>query len=333
MKSFMSFLNDIFGEALNSEPTYPSTQVERRVDLFENMVKRAQAIERAAELVTDIIEKNEKHMKFDDEGHLIVVGRLALYKVDMKGFLVKMTNPFSYHSFDVVEVHPKRGLVKKPKTACVQVRQQDDMPAYDLMAGYLLGLLNDHVTWLQEGMQPLQRTLFELYGLHPSPLTQTLSQHVEDTVNGAFDFANDSITFDGTNGWKWRLSFGQPLARGFKIEYQKPRQSWWNPLFEDHVKETTGHYIMNGFFETVSHLSQCPEMLKTADEWDTDPIFIRRIATDYPPLAKALVANVINDEDYDPYHIQTYYDDTIDEGDADTVAMLDDHIRMRAHAY
>jgi hypothetical protein len=327
----MSFA-DLFNSLPDAQSPYPSDQLGRRGRFVDEMFTKAKAVERAATLVANIVEKNADRMKFDDEGHLVITGKLALYRIDLKSFMTKMSNPFSYHSFDVVEVHPKRGLIKKPETACVQVRNQDEMPAYDLLAGYILGLLNDDVTWLQDSLQPLQRTLFSIYGLSPSPLTQTLAAHLEKEVNGQFDFDKDTFTFDGTNGWKWRLQFGQPLASGFKIEYQKPRQTWWNHLFNDHVKETTGHYIMSGFFETVSHLSECPAMLKTADDWESDPIFIRRIAADYPPLAKVLVANVLEDDDYDPHRIATYYDEYISPEDANIISMLDRQVRERAFA-
>jgi hypothetical protein len=327
----MSFA-DLFNGLPDAQPPYPSDQRGRRHCFLDKMLSKAKAVERAAELVSGIVEKNEERMQFDDEGQLVITGKLAIYRVDLKSFMTKMSNPFSYHSFDVVEVHPKHGLIKKPETACVQVRNQDEMPAYDLLAGYILGLLNDDVTWLQDSLQPLQRTLFALYGLSPSPLTSTLTKHLEEEVNGIFDFINDTFTFEGTNGWKWRLHFGQPLVTGFKIEYQKPRQTWWNHLFNDHVKETTGHYVMNGFFETVSHLSRCPAMLKTADDWETDPIFIRRIAADYPALAKVLVSNVLEDDDYDPHRISTYYDDYISTDDANTIVMLDQQVRQRAYA-
>ena len=96
--------------------------------------------------VMSIVEENEERMQMDDDHHLLNTGTLAIYCVDIGSFLTKFVNPFDYNSFDVVEVHPKSGLVKEPKTACVQVQPQKNMPAYDLLAGYILGLLNDHVT-------------------------------------------------------------------------------------------------------------------------------------------------------------------------------------------
>ena len=313
------------------EPPYPSSQQGRRGKLMEEMLARAASVERAAGLVMNIIESSKGRMQLDEKGQLVIVGKLALYRVNINAFMAKFTNPFSYNSFDVVEVHPKSGLVPKPETACVQVRVQEDMPAYDLLASYLLGLMNDDVTWLEESLQPLRRTLFQIYGYSQSPLTPSLSAYFARTINGEFGYVNDTFTFDGTNGWKWRLTFGQPLNRGLKIEYQKPRQSWWNHMFEDHIEETTGHYNMSGFYDTVEHLSACPAMLKTASDWEVDPIFVRTVAIDYPPLARAMVDTLLADE-YDAREIYTYYDEQVSDEEAQRITGLDHDILERALA-
>ena len=94
------------------------------------------------------------------------------------------------------------------------------MPACDLLAGYILGLLNDDVTWLQESLTPLRRTLFQIYGLAQSPLTASMQKHFAEEVDGVFDFKTDTFTFAGTNGWMWRLHFGQPLTKGCKVDIE-----------------------------------------------------------------------------------------------------------------
>lgn len=303
----------------------------RRNTMFMRMMGVARAAERAANLVMSIVEENEERMQMDDDHHLLITGTLAIYRVDIGSFLTKFVNPFDHNSFDVVEVHPKSGLVKEPKTACVQVQPQKDMPAYDLLAGYILGLLNDHVTWLQDSLSPLRRALFQIYGLAQSPLTASMENHFANLVGGVFDYTNDTFTFEGTNGWFWRLHFGQPLKNGYKMEYQKPRQSWWNTLFEDHENDSTGHYTLSGFFEVVEHLSDCPRRLKEATDWNTDPIFLRKVASDYPPVAKAMAGRLM-DDDYSPDEIYSFYDEPISSEQADTVRLLDHLILQRAHA-
>ena len=303
----------------------------RRSRMHKSMMQVARAAERASHLVMNIVEQNEGRMQLDEHNHLLIVGNLGIYRVDLGSFMTKFANPFDYNSFDVVEVHPKNGLVKEPKTACVQVQPQKDMPAYDLFAGYILGLLNDEVTWLQESLSPLRRTLFQIYGLARSPLTPSLGQHFADSINGSFDFKQDTFTFSGTNGWKWRLHFGQPLAKGYKIEYQKPRQRWWNLLFDDHERDSTGHYAISGFFETVEHLAKCPHLLRDVNDWSTDPILLRKVASDYPPVAKIL-AERLTKEDYDPSKIYTFYDELLEEEHQGVVRELDELVLQRAHA-
>jgi len=318
------------GEGYEGEQN-STVQELRRAEMFGRMLNCANAAERAAHLVMGIVEKHEERMQLDDEQHLVIVGRLAIYRVDIASFMAKFVNPFDYNSFDVVEVHPKNGLVKEPQTACVQVQPQKNMPAYDLFAGYILGLLNDEVTWLEESLGPLRRTLFQIYGLARSPLSDSLGRHFRQTINGAFDFDSDTFTFSGTNGWRWRLDFGQPFTKGFRIEYQKPRQYWWNVLFQDHHKESTGHYTLSGFFETVEHLSACPGRLKDANDWNADPIFLRKIATDYPPLAKSLASRITH-ENYDPEAIYSFYDEPLEDEETELIRQLDKQVLRRAHA-
>tara|TARA_Y100000992_G_C21258635_1_gene489957 strand:- start:717 stop:1706 length:990 start_codon:yes stop_codon:yes gene_type:complete len=320
-----------FGGLFDDSFQSGTVQEIRRSRMHKSMMQVARAAERASHLVMNIVEQNEGRMQLDEHNHLLIVGNLGIYRVDLGSFMTKFANPFDYNSFDVVEVHPKNGLVKEPKTACVQVQPQKDMPAYDLFAGYILGLLNDEVTWLQESLSPLRRTLFQIYGLARSPLTPSLGQHFADSINGSFDFKQDTFTFSGTNGWKWRLHFGQPLAKGYKIEYQKPRQTWWNLLFDDHERDSTGHYAISGFFETVEHLAKCPHLLRDVNDWSTDPILLRKVASDYPPVAKIL-AERLTKEDYDPSKIYTFYDELLEEEHQGVVRELDELVLQRAHA-
>lgn len=328
-------LTNLFGNNLET-PKTPEDQLGRRAIMLEKMLGNSRAVARAADLVMDIIERNERRMKLDADGNLVIAGRLAFYKVNLNGFFDKFTNPFSYNSFDVVEVHPKSGMVEEPQTACVQVQPQPNMPAGDLLAGYILGLLNDEVTWLQEHLGPLRRTLLAIYGMGRSPLSASLQAHFWEEMRGRFDFANDCVVVEGTNGWKWRVTFCQPLTREFKIEYQKPRQDWWTTVFNEHIKESSGHYVFNSFFDTVEHLAHCPgllcQMAEDGNDWEADPIFLRKIAVDYPPLAKRLLKTIDDDEAYDPEKVSNYYDEYLAAEEVNTIRQLDDLVRERAYA-
>jgi hypothetical protein len=96
-------------------------------------------------------------------------------------------------------------------------------------------------------------------------------------------------------------------------------------------KESTGHYALSGFFEVVEHLSACPALLRGANDWQTDPIFLRKVAVDYPPLAKTLVDRLTSD-DYNPNEIYCYYDEPISHDQAGTIRVLDEQVLERALA-
>ncbi|MBL6743164.1 MAG: hypothetical protein ISP83_02175 [Candidatus Poseidonia sp.] len=327
---------DIFGDDDDDDvgvtkPVSLDEQQQRRGSMLETMLMMSEASKRAAYWVEEIISNNEERMKLDKDGRLLITGHLAFYRVNINAFLSKFNNPFDYNSFDSVEVHPKSGLVESPKTACVQIRTSGAMPAYDFLGGYILGLMNDSASWLEENMHPLRRTLFDIYGMSRSPLTESLSRYLAQSVGGVFNWQEDTFTFNGTNGWKWRINFANPLAQGYEIKYQKPRQSWWNLMFSDHTKETTGHHTMSGFFGLVEHLSEAPKFLRTASEWETDPIFIREVASVYPPLAKVLIHR-IDAEDYSADRIYSFYDEPIESDEAVRVSILDDIIRQTVWA-
>ena len=314
----------------DSDEDEPMTDQEwRRIHLLADLELKADAMHRAAQLVENILERNEERLMLDDDGHLVIVGHLALYRVNLPSFFEKMSNPFAHHSFDMVEVHPRSGMKEKPEVACVQVQRQTSMPAYDLLAGYILGLMNDESQWLEESMAPLRHTLMRVYGMARSPLTPSLEAHLAESMDGVFDHLLGTFTFSGTNGWTWRVHYAQPLEKGFKIEYRKPRQTWWNTMFENHLTEASDHYAMGPFMQVVEHLHLCPNMLKTCSSWDTDPIFIRKVALDYPPVRRALLPH-IEAEDYDPNMLYSYYDEPLSPKDARTVAALDDRLRELA---
>lgn len=324
-------LSFLFGDLDDSEERPLTEQELRRNQLQINMNNQADALRRSAKLVDDILLHNQHRLQLDENGRLIIVGQLALYRMDLVAFLQKMSNPFSHHSFDMIEVHPKSALVDSPEKACVQVHQPSTMPAYDFLAGYILGLMNDESSWLTPPMEPLRSVLMGVYGLAKSPLTDSLERHLQSAVNGTFDHVSGMFTFDGTNGWRWRINYLRPLGKGYKLEYQKPRQTWWNSLFEDHMRETSGHHAMNSFLPTVEHLSMCPGMLKDCSSWDSDPVFIRKVALDYPPLRRSLM-NELNHEHYNPEELSIYYDEQLSEREVSLVTALDAQLRQQAEA-
>ena len=153
-------------------------------------------------------------MQLDEKGHLLIVGR-HIYRVDVNAFMEKFVNPFSYNSFEWWKSIRNQVWWKEPRTACVQVRPQANMPAYDLFAGYLLGLMNDEVTYCTARAPPTDL----VRNLRARSIPRSHQEHgkaLGNAMDGCFDFGEDTFTFDGTNGWKWRLHFGLPLNKGFK---------------------------------------------------------------------------------------------------------------------
>jgi hypothetical protein len=73
-------------------------------------------------------------------------------------------------------------------------------------------------------------------------------------------------------------------------------------------------------------------MLKTCREWESDPIFVRKVAVDYPPLARVMI-DLINEEKYNPEEIYTYYDDVVSQEEATIILELDQQISRRALAF
>ena len=85
-------LTNLFGNNLET-PKIPEDQLGRRAVMLEKMLGNSRAVARAADLVMDIIERNERRMKLDADGNLVIAGRLAFYKVNLNGFLTNSPTP------------------------------------------------------------------------------------------------------------------------------------------------------------------------------------------------------------------------------------------------
>ena len=122
--------------------------------------------------------------------------------------------------------------------------------------------------------------------------------------------------------------------QGVENQYQKPRQTWWTLVFNGPSKESSGHYLFSNFFETVEHLAACPAVLnqvaEDGNDWEADPIFLRKIALDYPlspsdwfaPLTAMRITR----------KIYSYYDEYVQPEEANLIRQLDKMIRRRAFA-
>ena len=109
-------LGKLFGDGKKFNDGYRKGTVQelRRNKMFTGMMGVAYAAGRAANLVMSIIEENEDRMQMDDAEHLLITGTLAIYPWTLAPSWPSSSTP-DYNSFDVVEVHPKSGLVKNPR--------------------------------------------------------------------------------------------------------------------------------------------------------------------------------------------------------------------------
>ena len=82
-------LSALFGDSFPREGT---VQEIRREDMLDTMLNIAEAAKVAAALVNEIVEEHEDRMQLDDEGQLIIVGQLAIYRVDVNAFMVGVTD-------------------------------------------------------------------------------------------------------------------------------------------------------------------------------------------------------------------------------------------------
>ena len=107
-------------------------------------------------------------------------------------------------------------------------------------------------------------------------------------------------------------------------------------VFNEHIKESSGHYLFSNFFETVEqHLVASPAVLnqvaEDGNDWEADPSSFERLRS-ITPLAKRLVRTIDGDEDYDPEKIYSYYDEYVQPEEANLIRQLDKMIRRRFSA-
>ena len=87
-------LDELFDDTFQSG----SVQEIRRSRMHKSMMQVARAAERASHLVMNIVEQNEGRMQLDEHNHLLIVGNLGIYRVDLGSFMTKFANPFDYNS-------------------------------------------------------------------------------------------------------------------------------------------------------------------------------------------------------------------------------------------
>ena len=104
------------------------------------------------------------------------------------------------------------------------------------------------------------------------------------------------VEIKGTNGWKWRMSDGNPLVKGFTIWFKKPRQRAWKQVVPDTVEfEYAYHY--EDVFSILELLSDSPRVLVEDETYASDGYFRKMVAPHYSPLEKRLIADENNERE------------------------------------
>jgi hypothetical protein len=259
-------------------------QSKRLNELKQSLDEIISANGKAIELLIQIISTNPKRMLMGKE-NIVIRGDLATYCVPIEPILNRMKSPFSNSDsgFDTVEVHPKDHFVSNESRACIQVDAADEIPSGDVIASYLLGLSNDLATWTKPNMSPLRDALLQTYGLTLSPLTEPLVKYLHDTHDATMDIKKGYLDLTGTNGFIWRIGFGNPLVYGFSLEMKKPRQKNWQLISED-TRHLPSSYRFGNLLDAAALVADFPKSL-LEDEWSSFSLVRRIVGQYYKPLA------------------------------------------------
>jgi len=276
-------------------------QSKRLNELKQSLDEIISANGKAIELLMQIISTNPKRMLMGKE-NIVILGDLATYCVPIEPILNRMKSPFSNSDsgFDTVEVHPKDHFVSNESRACIQVDASDEIPSGDIIASYLLGLSNDLATWTKPNMSPLRDALLQTYGLTLSPLTEPLVKYLQDTHGATMDIKKGHLNLAGTNGFIWRIGFGNPLVYGFTLEMKKPRQKNWQLISED-TRRLPSNYRFGNLLDATALVSEFPKSL-LEDEWSSFPLVRRIVGQYYKPLATQIHAENLDEEDQGHLH-------------------------------
>jgi hypothetical protein len=279
----------------NAADTNRQMQNKRLNELKHSFGEIIIANSRAFELLAQVISTNPRRMLMGKE-NIVIRGDLATYCVPIQPLLNRMKSPFSNGNtgFDAVEVHPKDHFISNEGRACIQVDAAEDIPSGDVIASYLLGLANDISTWSKPNMRPLRDALLQLYGLTTSPLTKPLGKYLQEKHGAKFDVEKEYLQLSGTNGFSWRIGFGNPLVYGVSLEMKKPRQKNWQLICED-TRTLPSSYRFDNILDAAELVEEFPQLL-VENQWSAFPLIRRIVAQNYKPLAAQIYKENCDEE-------------------------------------
>lgn len=293
-------MSDLFGmddEGEKETPSASSEYQEEKKSVFKNLVNDSfTAMQTSFDYLLKTIESNPDRIIFGVD-KIIILGNLATYSIPLEGLIQRMRNPYAGGTgLNATTATFKGKLDGKEASVCIQPDHQNvaNLPGCDVLDSYFLMLLNDNKFIQQERHGPLRHALLNLYGLSASPASAAFKEFLDSTMDATYIPEENIVEIKGTNGWKWRMSDGNPLVKGFTIWFKKPRQRAWKKVVQDTVEfEYAYHY--DDVFSVLELLSDSPRVLVEDETYASDGYFRKMVGPHYSPLEKRLIADE-NDE-------------------------------------
>ncbi len=293
-------MSDLFGmdnEGEKETPSASSEYQEEKKSVFKNLVNDSfTAMQTSFDYLLKTIERNPDRIIFGVD-KIIILGNLATYSIPLEGLIQRMRNPYAGGTgLNATTATFKGKLDGKEASVCIQPDHQNvaNLPGCDVLDSYFLMLLNDNKFIQQERHGPLRHALLNLYGLSASPASAAFKEFLDSTMDATYIPEENMVEIKGTNGWKWRMSDGNPLVKGFTIWFKKPRQRAWKKVVQDTVEfEYAYHY--DDVFSVLELLSDSPRVLVEDETYASDGYFRKMVGPHYSPLEKRLIADE-NDE-------------------------------------
>ena len=293
-------MSDLFGmdnEGEKETPSASSEYQEEKKSVFKNLVNDSfTAMQTSFDYLLKTIERNPDRIIFGVD-KIIILGNLATYSIPLEGLIQRMRNPYAGGTgLNATTATFKGKLDGKEASVCIQPDHQNtaNLPGCDVLDSYFLMLLNDEKFIQQERHGPLRHALLNLYGLSASPASAAFKEFLDVTMDATYIPGENMVEIKGTNGWKWRMSDGNPLVKGFTIWFKKPRQRAWKKVVQDTVEfEYAYHY--DDVFSVLELLSDSPRVLVEDETYASDGYFRKMVGPHYSPLEKRLIADE-NDE-------------------------------------
>ena len=295
-------MSDLLGmddEGEKETPSVSSEYQEEKKSVFKNLVNDSfTAMQTSFDYLLKTIERNPDRIIFAGD-KIIILGKLATYSVPLDGLIQRMRNPYAGGSgLNATTATFKGKLDGKETSVCIQPDHQNvaNLPGCDVLDSYFLMLLNDDKFIQQERHGPLRHSLLNLYGLSASPASEALKEFFDVTMDATYIPGENVVEIKGTNGWKWRMSDGNPLVKGFTIWFKKPRQRAWKQVVPDTIEfEYAYHY--EDVFSILELLSDSPRVLVEDETYASDGYFRKMVAPHYSPLEKRLIADENNERE------------------------------------